>query len=57
MSNLTFLFAAYSVTWLVLFGYLAVLWRKQRRLERDMRRLREQLQDISARPSHDRPDR
>ena len=36
MENLTFLFAAYTVIWAVVFGYAAYLHRKQRKLQRDI---------------------
>jgi CcmD family protein len=42
MANLTFLFAAYTLTWLGLGGYLVVLWRKQNRLERRLQELEEE---------------
>jgi CcmD family protein len=43
MTNLGFLFAAYSITWIVLFGYLFVMWRKQNRLEKGMQQLQEKI--------------
>jgi len=43
MENLEFLFAAYSLTWIVLFGYLVIMWRKQNRLEKGMQQLKEKV--------------
>ena len=45
MENLGFLFAAYTITWIVLFGYLVVMWRKQNRLEDGIQRLQEKIQE------------
>ena len=36
-------FVAYAVVWVVLLGYVLVLWRKQVRLEDELRRVRAQL--------------
>ncbi|MBI4216103.1 MAG: CcmD family protein [Chloroflexi bacterium] len=41
MENFVYLFAAYSLIWIVLFGYvLSIFWR-QRGLERELERLRD----------------
>ena len=37
--NLTYLFAAYSLIWVVLFGYLVRLRRRQQELSKVVRRL------------------
>ena len=47
MENLGFLFAAYTITWVVLFGYLVIMWRKQNRLEKGMQHLQERIQKKS----------
>lgn len=38
-STLTFLFAGYAVVWVILFGYIWFLGRRQRRLEAEVARL------------------
>jgi CcmD family protein len=43
MEYLGYLFAAYSVVWAVVFGYVLYMQRKQRRLQRQVDRLREIL--------------
>jgi CcmD family protein len=40
MENLGYLFAAFSIVWAVLFGYLLFLFTAQRRLRREMNSLR-----------------
>ena len=44
MTNLSFLFVAYSAVWLVLFGYLFSLSRHHRSLERQIEDLRRMLE-------------
>jgi len=41
MQNLSFLFAAYTVIWAFVFGYVFYLHRKQRRLQREIDLLQE----------------
>jgi CcmD family protein len=43
MENLNFLFAAYSVTWVVLFFYVFSIWRKQNRLDDGLQRLQDKI--------------
>jgi CcmD family protein len=43
MEYLGYLFAAYSIVWAVVFGYVLYMQRKQRRLQRQVDRLREAL--------------
>ena len=38
-----YLFAAYTVTWAVVFGYVLVLYLRQRKLLRDIELLKENL--------------
>jgi CcmD family protein len=45
MENLSFLFAAYSVTWVALFLYVWSLWRKQNRIAEEIQRLKEKIED------------
>jgi len=39
MENVSYLWAAYTVIWAVVFGYVLFMQRKQRRLQRQMDRL------------------
>jgi CcmD family protein len=43
MENLSYLFAAYTIIWAVIFGYLYLIQRKQRRLDREIELLKESL--------------
>jgi CcmD family protein len=43
MENLIFLFAAYTIVWIVVFGYIFFLHRKERRLWRMLNLLRERI--------------
>lgn len=45
MENLGYLFAAFTVVWLALFGYIFVLFRRQQRLRRDIDLLKETLKE------------
>jgi len=45
MKNLGFLFAAYSAIWVLLFGYIWTLSRRNRSLEREIEELRELLKN------------
>ena len=45
-SNLTFLFAAYTITWLVFFGYIYIIARRQRNLARDIKELQLRLKEL-----------
>ena len=51
MDNLSFLFAAYSVTWVVLFFYIYSLWRKQDRVEEGLRKLKNKVEGAEN-PKH-----
>jgi CcmD family protein len=44
MTNLHFLFAAYTAVWVMLFLYILVLSRHNRSLEKEIRELRDLLQ-------------
>ncbi len=44
MATLSFLFAAYTAVWLVLFAYLYFLSRRHRSLEREVEDLRRMLE-------------
>lgn len=41
MQNLEFLFAAFMVIWLLIFGYMYSIGRRQKALEREMQQLRQ----------------
>jgi CcmD family protein len=43
MESLSFLFAAYSATWAVLFFYIYSLWRRQNRIEQELQRLKNRI--------------
>ncbi|NIS71020.1 MAG: CcmD family protein [Proteobacteria bacterium] len=47
MENLSFLFAAYSATWVVLFLYVYTLWRRQNRIADEIERLKERIEGES----------
>ena len=44
MENLGYLLAAYTVIWAVVFGYVLVLQRKQRRLQKQIDTLKESVE-------------
>jgi len=43
MDNMAYLFAAYSIIWTVVFGFLFYLIQKQRKLRRDLDSLKDHL--------------
>jgi CcmD family protein len=43
MKNLDFLFAGYAAFWVILFGYLAMIFSRQRRLIREIEELRREI--------------
>lgn len=43
MSNLGYVFAAYTIIWAVLFGYLLTLSAKQRQLRRELETLKSSI--------------
>jgi len=43
MENIGYLFAAYSIIWAVVFGYVLFMQRKQRRLQRQIDMLQESV--------------
>lgn len=50
MENLSYLFAAFSIVWAVLFGYLFTISRRQRELRRELDSLREREGDTPEQP-------
>ena len=43
MQNLGYLFAAFTIIWMFIFGYLFFLYRKQRNLQREVKLLKESI--------------
>lgn len=43
MDNLSYLFAAYTIVWAVIFGYVFFIHQKHRRLEREIDLLKEDM--------------
>lgn len=41
---MSYLFAAYTVIWIIFFVYLTGLWRKQRRLAQELEALKRQME-------------
>ena len=52
MQYLPYLFAAYSIVWLVLFGYLFVIATQTRAVRREVDQLKERLAGSVALPGH-----
>lgn len=48
MENLSYLFAAYTVIFAVIFLYVLFLWRRQARLEVELRSLESGLRNVQA---------
>jgi len=45
MGNMSYLFAAYTIIWAVVFGYVFYLYRKQRKLQRDINSLKDRIDE------------
>ena len=45
MENAGYLFAAYTIIWIFLFGYVLVLISRQKKLRQEIDRLKEMLRD------------
>jgi CcmD family protein len=43
--NLAYLFYGYSVVWVVVLGYLAILWRRESNLRNEVDKLKESIKD------------
>ena len=50
MEHFDYLFAAYSIIFLVIFGYVVFIWRRQARLEVEIRAMEERLKHLKAAP-------
>jgi CcmD family protein len=46
MDNLTYLFAAYTIIFVVIFGYVLFVWRRQAALEAEMRALEARMRAL-----------
>ena len=46
--NLPYLFAVYSVTWVLFFGYVFYVSRRQRELEREIRELKAAMDSVEG---------
>ena len=45
MENAGFLFAAFAIVWILLFGFVLLLYNRQRKLRGEIKALRESLED------------
>jgi CcmD family protein len=48
MEHFDYLFAAYSIIFLVIFGYVIFMWRQQARLEVEIRAMEERLKNLKT---------
>jgi CcmD family protein len=48
MEHFDYLFAAYSIIFVVIFAYVAFIWRRQARLETDLRAMEERLKNLKT---------
>ena len=46
MENLGYLFAAYTIIFVVIFLYVLFIWRRQTRLEAELRAIESRLKDV-----------
>ncbi len=47
MDNLSYLFAAYTIIFVVIFGYVLFIWRRQVALEAELRAMEARMQALS----------
>jgi CcmD family protein len=50
MEHLGYLFAAYSVIFIGIFAYVAFIWRRQSRLEEELRALESRIETLKSPP-------
>jgi CcmD family protein len=50
MENFGYLFAAYTIIFAVIFLYVMFIWRRQRRLEREVAALERRLEALGQQP-------
>ncbi|HLI79390.1 MAG TPA: CcmD family protein [Candidatus Binataceae bacterium] len=48
MEHFDYLFAAYSIIFLVIFGYVIFMWRQQARLEVEIHAMEERLKNLKT---------
>jgi CcmD family protein len=48
MEHFDYLFAAYSIIFIVIFAYVAFIWRRQARLETELRAMEERLKQLKT---------
>tara|TARA_B100001971_G_C18173935_1_gene528824 strand:- start:317 stop:463 length:147 start_codon:yes stop_codon:yes gene_type:complete len=48
MENASYLFAAFAIVWVVLFGYIFILSQRQKKLRREIELLKEMLKKEPA---------
>jgi CcmD family protein len=51
MEHFDYLFAAYTIIFMVIFAYVMFIWRRQARLETDLRAMEERLKDLKSEES------
>jgi CcmD family protein len=51
MDNFPYLFAAYTIIWIVLLGYVLVMFNRQARLKRELDSLKEMLKEKEEKQS------
>jgi CcmD family protein len=51
MENFGYLFAAYTIIFAVIFLYVMFIWRRQRRLEREVAALARRLEALGEKPA------
>ena len=54
MENFGYLFAAYTIIFAVIFLYVMFIWRRQRRLEREVAALENRLAALAGKPAKSR---
>ena len=50
MEHFDYLFAAYSIIFVVIFAYVMFIWRRQARLEVELRAMEERLKNLKTAP-------
>jgi len=48
MEHFDYLFAAYSIIFIVIFAYVVFMWRRQARMETEIRAMEERLRSLKA---------
>jgi len=51
MEHFDYLFAAYSIIFVVIFTYVLFIWRRQARLETEIRAMEDRLKSLKTAPS------